>query len=207
MVKDGRPIAICNWNERGDRIVTELHAAEAEPGTEIVIVTDKPVDESELRKKKEYENVYFIRSDPQLHDVLRRAQITQANSVIILADGRTPAADARSALIALAIPTLWEEEEAERKKKAKRQREDVSGAQGSKQDAAPCPHIIVEAVNQRKSQHLKDAGADEVICAADYGLGILAQCAIEAKLSFVYQRLLTYSGDTNEIYTVPRRGE
>ena len=46
-------------------------------------------------------------------------------------------------------------------------------------------------MNHRKSQHLKDAGVDEVVCAMDYGLGILAQCALHAKLSDAYNHLLT----------------
>ena len=42
----------------------------------------------------------------------------------------------------------------------------------------------------------------ETICAADFGLGILAQCALHAKLSEVYQDLLSYSADSNELYIV-----
>ncbi|MEM7827671.1 MAG: NAD-binding protein, partial [Candidatus Aenigmatarchaeota archaeon] len=173
-------IAICNWNVRGDRIIKEIHNPVVEPETEIIIVTDKKVDEQELRKSKEYEKVYFIAGDPTLHDVLRSARVHLAKSVIILADEECPDPDAKSALIALAITKL--EKELPRK-----------------------PHIVAEVVNHRKISHLLDAGVDEYVCAVDYGLGILAQSALYQKVSNIYQQLLSYSKDTNEIYIVPRQ--
>jgi len=64
------------------------------------------------------------------------------------------------------------------------------------------PHIVAEALDHRRIKHLKDAGVDEVICAHDFGLGILAQCSINPGLSTVYNSLLTCSDTTNEIYIV-----
>jgi len=92
----------------------------------------------------------------------------------LLSDEDSPDPDAKSALIALAICKLCERN----------------------------PHIVAEAQNHRKLEHLKDAGVDEVICSGDLGLGVLAQCALHAKLSTVYDQLLTYGDDTNEIYVV-----
>lgn len=169
-------IAICNWNDRGDRIIKELHAEQAEPDTRIVVLTTAEINEMELRKSKAYENVFFMRSDPTLHDVLETSDVHRARSVILLADEKSPDPDAESALIALAITRL--------------------AGEGAK------PHIVAEAMNHRKMEHLRDAGADEVVCATDYGLGVLAQCALNVKLSEVYHNLLTYSNDTNEIYIV-----
>ncbi len=169
-------IAICNWNERGDRIVKELHSALAEPDTEIVIVTDSEVNEELLRANDAYERVFFVKGDATLHDTLRAARVHLAKSVIILADEDAPDPDAKSTLVALALSRLCSE--------------------GSR------PHVVAEAVNHRKMAHLRDAGVSEVICSADYGLGVLAQCALHAKLSRVYENLLTYSEETNEIYMV-----
>jgi hypothetical protein len=47
-------------------------------------------------------------------------------------------------------------------------------------------------------QHLRDAGADDVIMCADYAIGILAQSALNEKLSDVYHDLLTYREHTTE---------
>lgn len=169
--------AICNWNDGGDKIIKEIHAPQGEPETEIIVVTDKELNEVELRKSPEYEKVYFIKSDPTLHSVLMGSRVHLAKSVIILADNQCPDPDAKTALIALAITKL---ERGEVRK----------------------PHIVAEVINHRKIEHLRDAGVDEWICATNYGLGIIAQCAMHQKLSEVYQRLLHYSKETNEIYMV-----
>lgn len=59
-------------------------------------------------------------------------------------------------------------------------------------------------MNSDNSQHLKDAGADETICTAEIGVGILAHCAVNKQLSVVYKDLLTYSFEGNEIYIIPQ---
>jgi voltage-gated potassium channel len=172
-----RHIIMCNWNDRGDRIIKEIHSSLAEPETEIVVITDKEINEEELRSSSAYEKVYFIRSDPTLHDVLRKARAHLAKSIIILAHSDCSDPDAMTALISLAITKL--EKGLPRK-----------------------PHIVAEVMNHHKIQHLLDAGVDEWVCSTDYGLGIIAQCALYGKLSEVYQQLLTYSKETNEIYMV-----
>jgi voltage-gated potassium channel len=170
-------IIICNWNDRGDRIVKEIHSPLASPESQIITITEKELNEEELRSSSAYEKVYFVRSDPTLHEVLKRTRAHLAKSVIILADTNCSDPDAKTALIALAITKL--EKGMEHK-----------------------PHIVAEVMNHHKIQHLLDAGVDEWVCSSDYGLGIIAQCALYGKLSDVYQQLLTYSKDTNEIYLI-----
>jgi Trk K+ transport system NAD-binding subunit len=170
-------IVMCNWHDRGDRIIKELHSPLAAPETDIIVITEKDVNERELRLNPEYEKVFFIESDPTLHDVLKRARAHLATSVILLADDDVPDPDAKTALIALALAKLTK-------------------------DLPKKPHVIAEVMNHHKIEHLLDAGINEWVCSNDYGLGILAQSALYGKLSEVYQQLLTYSKDTNEIYMV-----
>jgi voltage-gated potassium channel len=172
-----RHIIICNWHEQGDRIVKELHSSLAAPDTDIIIVTEAAVDEAELRQSPEYERVYFIRSDPTMHEVLKRARAHHAKSVIVLSDPTCSDPDAKTALISLAITKL-------------------------ERDQPEKPHIVAEVCNPHKIQHLVDAGVDEWVCSTDYSLGIIAQAALYGKISTVYQQLLTYSAETNEIYLV-----
>lgn len=178
-------IIICNWNARGDRVVKELHGAR-KPPPNIVVLTDSEVVEETLRSNHYYDTVTFVRRDPQLHCTLTEARVYDAESIVILADEDSHDPDAISALIALAISSIC-------KKK------------GISKKTGKGPHIVAEAVNHRKKPHLKDAGVDEVICPADYGLGVLAQSAVNYNLSDVYDRLLTYSKDTNEIYILDRK--
>lgn len=172
-----RHIVICNWHQRADRIIKELHSPLAAPETDLIIITEQPVNEPELRQSPEYEKVFFVESNPALHEVLKRARAHEAHSVMILTDEAYSDPDAKTALIALALTRLTK-------------------------DASHTPHVIAEVVNHHKVLHLLDAGVDEWVCSTDYGLGILAQSALYGKLSEVYQQLLTYSSDTNEIYMV-----
>jgi voltage-gated potassium channel len=172
-----RHIVMCNWHDSGDRIIKELHSTLAAPDTDIIVITEADLNEPELRQSPEYERVYFIKSDPTMHEVLKRARAHYAKSVIILADPTCSDPDAKTALISLAITKL-------------------------ERELSEKPHIIAEVTNPHKVQHLVDAGVDEWVCSTDYSLGILAQAALYGKISDVYQQLLTYSNETNEIYLV-----
>lgn len=173
-------IAICNWNDRADRIVSELHSEQGAPDSEIVIIANQKVNEAQYRGRIAYENVTFINSDPSLHDVLRVCNAHKARAVVIIADEEFHAEDpdGNSALIALAIRRLCNDDEIDP------------------------PHIVAEALDHRRIAHLRDAGVHEVVCAHDFGLGILAQSSLHPGLSEVYNRLLTYSDATNEIYMI-----
>ncbi|MEO0101919.1 MAG: NAD-binding protein [candidate division WOR-3 bacterium] len=167
-------------NERGDKIVNELHHPEAEPNTRIVILTSEKVNEEEIRRNDRYENVYFVYGDPTIHSSLEKgANAHLAKCVVILVDDKCPDPDGKTALIALAIEKL------------------------AKNKGLPSPRILAEVKNHRKIEHLIDAGVDEWICATDYGLGILAQCVFSPKLTEVYHQLLTFGEETCEIYFIP----
>ncbi len=170
-------IVICNWNERGKRVITELRHPEGRPDADVVIIDNKAVDEKELARMPGANKLYCIHDDPIRHGTLKNARVSAADTIIVLADNHSPDPDAKSAMIILALLS-----------ECKRRR----------------PHIITEVVNSDNSQHLSDAGANETICTTEIGVGILAHCALNKQLSAVYKDLLTYSFEGNEIYIIPR---
>jgi len=170
-------IVICNWNERGKRVVNELRHPEGRPDADIVIIDNKLLDEKELHRLPAFHKVYCIQEDPIRHGTLKSARVSLADTVIVLGDDQSPDPDAKSAMIILALLS-----------ECKKRR----------------PHIIAEVMNSDNSQHLRDAGADETICTTEIGVGILAHCAVNKQLSVVYKDLLTYSFEGNEIYIVPQ---
>jgi TRAP transporter TAXI family solute receptor len=174
-------ILIFHWNYRGEKIVEEIHDPVAFPKTPIIVLSEERVDEEQYERRSEFHNVQFVSGDVLNKKFLRFVNAHNARSIIILADDRCQDPDGKSALIALAIDILSQE---------------VHSEDGRK------PHIVAEVMNHRKTEHLKDAGVDETVCATDYGLGILAQSAMYEKLSQVYDQLLEYSKDTNEIYAL-----
>ena len=203
-------IVICNWSSKCEKIIKELHAPDAAPDIDIIVISSKrPVDEKVLRSnnQKEYSNVEFRESDPTFHQVLKGANAHVAKSVMILANEDSTDPDAEAGLIALAITSIWKQRiknEVSRRTKptaTETEKDNITKRVQLEEDFKK-PHIVAEVVNHRKAEHLLDAGVDEIICATDYGIGLLAQCTLYEKLSTAYQQLLTYSKDTCEIYLV-----
>ena len=168
-------IVICHWHENGDHIIKELHAEQAEPNLNIIVITESDINEIALRKKRYYKHVFFLYGDPGQNNILEEAGIFKARSIIILSDPADSDPDAQSVMITLAITRCDKK-------------------------ISDTLRIIAEVTDHQKSQHLRDAGVSELICATDFSFGILSQTALYTKMSEVYKQLLSYSGDTNEIY-------
>ncbi len=217
-------IILINWSPKAEKIVQEIHDPVASPDTLILVLDEKNVDENQYQGREEYQKVQFVSGDIINKRFLRLVGVHNARSIIILADESHQDPDARTALIALAINSLCNDYSVHKCQECGREFTvmEESGKHNGKYsgdgsssgvecpgcrservniiDKGRRPHIVAETKNHRKMSHLKAAGIDEIICSSDYGIGILAQCAIYNKLSEVYHDLLTYSDDTNEIY-------
>lgn len=180
--KLGEHIVICNWNEKGEPVIMQLHAAIVRDKRPVVIVSDD-TDAIDFKEKEEFaelEDVYLIKGDPSNEVVLKRANIQDAFSAIVLADPEQgKLSDAKSILVCMAVNHVCKE--LGRKK----------------------PNIVVEVVDPRNVPHFERAGADEVVSSGEFGLRLLAQAALSHGLSEVYNDLLTVSADTNEVYLKP----
>jgi voltage-gated potassium channel len=65
------------------------------------------------------------------------------------------------------------------------------------------PNIAVECRTLSNRNHLKRAGADEIISSDDLGLRLLAMASLFHGMTHFYQELLTVGRDANEIYLLP----
>jgi voltage-gated potassium channel len=173
-------IIICNWNEKAPFIVRQLLEGTQNNERDIVIISTEAIDN--LRDFSERDNLYFIQADPTHHATLEKYNALRAKSVILLADSESEGPDEKNALIALAIKHL---------EHTPNQRKDI--------------YVVGELVRLDRYRHLKEAGVDEVISARDYSSGIIAQSALFQNMSAVYQQLLTYTDDTNELYFIEPR--
>jgi voltage-gated potassium channel len=170
-------IVVCNWNSRAEEIVQQLFESRVNKQLDIVVVSASPIDDMELSEEYK-EHFYFVHNDPTQHSVLSSVNAHKAQSIIILADDKSESPDDKSVLIALAVKHL----------------ESTSNKN---------LHVVAELININRKRHLEDAGADEIVCSMSYSSGIIAQSALFKNMSEIYQRLLSYSDDTNEIYFVP----
>lgn len=167
-------IVICNWNEKGDAIIKELHSSVHKVKKPIVIITKNPqiIPSS---AEEEYEKVFIISGDPTDENILKRASLESADSAIVLSDfDRGEYADAYSIIIALAI-------------------------EGINKDI----YTIVELQKSRNKIHFKNSYVDEIICVEEITEKLAAQSTLNHGISYVYLHLLSATLDTNEIYIIP----
>ena len=179
-----RHIAICNWSKRGEKVIEELHHPTAEPDTDILILTDTEVNETELRdKSKRYANVYFIKGKPTSYETLKSARVNQAKSIIILSDAvdKNSEPDPKTIMTCLAIRQL---------------------SKDLKDDHQP--HIIAELMERANRKMALDAGANEIVSAGFYRTGIMLQSAIYHNLSDIFHELLIYEQNSSSIYIIEK---
>ena len=165
---------ICNWSDKADTVIRELHSPVIHHKPPIVVITDQP-ERMPTSSDPAYDAVFTVVGDPTDPSVLRRAGILTADTAIILADEREGKfADTKSVLIALAIEAIQ-----------------------------PRVYTVVELLDSRNESQFQHTHVDEIVCVDTLAEKLLAQASLVHGVSQVYLHLLTASKDTNEIYFVP----
>jgi voltage-gated potassium channel len=173
-------LVLCNWSPRALDWIREVHSDIVTDKRPVVIVHDTP-DEVVLPDKQDeaaFNDVYIVKGDPANEVILRRAKVAQAHSVVILSDDRQDQhADGKTIVCCIAVKNVCVPE---------RQ-----------------PNIVAECQDPKYRLHMRKAGADEVISAADFGLRLIARASLFHGMTRVYQELLSVRRDANEMYLVP----
>jgi voltage-gated potassium channel len=173
-------LVLCNWSPRALDWIREVHSGIVNDQRPIVIVHDTP-DEVVLPDKNDeaaFNDVYIVKGEPLNEVILRRARVPQAHSVVIFSDDREVRhADGKTIVCCIAVKNVCKQE---------RQ-----------------PNIVVECQDPKYRPHMRKAGADEVISAADFGLRLMARASLFHGMTRVYQELLSVRRDANEMYMVP----
>ena len=173
-------LVLCNWSPRALDWIREVHSGIVIDKRPVVIVHDNP-DEVVLPDKQDeaaFDDVYIVKGDPANEVILRRAKVPKAHSVVILSDDRQEQhADGKTIVCCIAVKSVF--------------------ATGHE------PNIVVECQDPKYRAHMRKAGADEVISAADFGLRLMARASLFHGMTRVYQELLSVRRDANEMYLVP----
>jgi Trk K+ transport system NAD-binding subunit len=187
-------VVFVNWNEQAEQIVEQLHGPDIEEKRTILIIT---MDEKlTLPTRTAFNQCILVCGDPTDQKLLAEARVSEAHSVVILSAGSlvketrgkpgmdTEVADAKTILTILAIRSLATElTKPENQRRA----------------------ITAEVMNGKNLEAAKVAGRGgrtEVICAESVGANLFAQCALTPGLAVVFEDLLTFAPDTDEIYKV-----
>jgi len=173
-------LVLCNWSPRALDWIREVHSGIVPDKRPVVIIHDAP-DEVLLPDKQDdaaFNDVYIVKGEAANEVILRRARVAQAHSVVILSDDRQHQhADGNTIVCCIAVKNVCVKE---------RQ-----------------PNIVAECQDPKYRSHMRKAGADEVISAADFGLRLMARASLFHGMTRVYQELLSVRRDANEMYLVP----
>ena len=170
-------LVLCNWAPRALDWIQEVHSKIIQEKRPVVIIHDDPeqIDLPDKQEDAAFNDVYIVKGDPTNEVILRRARVPRAFSVIILSDDRQgDHADGKTILTCIALQNLCKTE--------------------------PRPNISVECRNPLNRNHLRKAGADEIISSDELGLRLLARSSLYHGMTSVYQELLTVGRDANEMY-------
>jgi voltage-gated potassium channel len=193
-------IIICNWNDKAATVIEQLLNCKPKNPYKVVVITQKALNDRiktdieqkclELAKKNKLNSiegqVEFHTGDPRSKNIWKKFNVPAAKSIVLLACNNSPLPDNRNTEIALIIQKIY-------KKQTKDQQ---------KSDLSEKIHIVAEIINPALCKHLKNAGVSEIISESNYRVGLISQSAISSGIASVYDKLLQYSDETNEIYFI-----
>jgi voltage-gated potassium channel len=192
---------ICNWDLRAFTIIHELRNIEPGDPIPIVVLADDAANTRFHGRKEDdryFEDVYKVSGSPTDERALRRANAQDARCVIVLASedatgdvpGKAPgrnglrvSADARSLMTLLALRKISTEHE------------------------LSFVHTVVEILDPKNVEMAHNISGDdnwvEVVSAPEIETRLIAQSAYTPGLVGFYRDLLSFTEDTNEIYSIP----
>lgn len=187
-------IVICNWNSKGYEIIKQHHDSVIKEQKTIVIISDFadkiPILNSGVPRRI-FKKVFAIKGKTTNKTVLLKASITNADTVIILAEDegkflfqkkneysniKQPflrLKDAKTILTGMLIESINSE-----------------------------IHTITELVNKENKIYLERTHIDEIISMDDISSKLISQTTLNPGLNKLYLSLLTASKNSNEIYIV-----
>jgi voltage-gated potassium channel len=171
-------ILILGSNSHLDNVVRQVHAATN--GQHYILIVSPDADQLMITDPEVYKMVFGLAGDPVRLDILEAAYVDEAFRVIILADENADQPrhllDGEKLMQMLAVVG---------------QRRQVP--------------IVVEVLDPDSASDaaaLGDIGV-EFLLVRHYGEGLISQAVLNPGVTKVYTQLMTFTSDTNEVYTVP----
>ena len=170
-------VVICGWNQHTEEVLQGLTTYGPRDDVHIVLINELPVDDIEpLRLKYHHYQLKFLRGNFIHEDVLIRANITKAKSVLIMADQSggqlRERIDEKTTLTALTVKAM-----------------------------APNVKIIVELIDGENRPHLKRANVDDIIVRGEHIGSLLASAINSPGIPKAISGMIAL-GDKNKLWRV-----
>jgi len=168
------------WNSQAERLLKNFNKTISNESNnlEIVLLNELNVESiSEFKSiyETDYMKIYFVKGQPTSMEALKRANIGDAKTAIVLADtssgGTFETADEKTIIVAAAI-----------------------------KDLAPKVKIVVQLNKSENITHLKRYGVEDVIIESDFSGYLLTNAPFSPGIPMIARELMTYNGK-NLIHT------
>lgn len=176
-------VVVCNWNARSNSLVRALHSdllGRCEDNWFPIVVLSEHCES--FPDEGCFEDTFYIPGSPLSEAMLKRANLEDATTAIIVSDDNAANPDDHTLMIALRLRSYLQK--------------------------AGVDHVrvvaeVMEPENAASFRRTTVTGLHEVVCEREIDLRTLAQTGISAGLTIVLQQLLEYTEGTSEVYTVP----
>jgi voltage-gated potassium channel len=166
-----RHFVVCGWKNEMVSVLEDILSMNPGLSDEdiVVVSTVEPEKVENLRSHPSLRNVRFVRGDYVDENVLLRANVKQADKVLVLADTSSEASDqevdARTVMTVLTVKTI-------------------------SKDIYTC----VELIDSKFKRYLENVHCDEIILSREYNRILLANATAASGISHIVQGMLNVEG-------------
>lgn len=158
------------WSPHAERVLSQLRSPDLVKKPQVVVTA--PKNSRAEFKESTLKNVWLVEGDLASQDTLERADIDKARSVVIFSGSEASRlGDMASVSYLMAI-------------------------EKSAQDI----HTIVELHQQKNFEYLTHRKADEIVTPEIVGERMVTQCTVSPGLMDIYDELLSFGRDSQEVY-------
>ena len=179
-------VVICNWNTQAQRVVETIHSellAADESKWKPVVVVAEGVEA--FPDSPRYEDTLLVPGSPLNTRLLRRANVQDAHTVIIVADRALASPDDQTLQIALSIRSIL---------------------RSAERHVAHEPRVTAEVLDSKRAPNFRKralTGIHEVVCETDLSVRVLAQTNLSPGLTYLLSDVLEFDRNENDIYMIP----
>jgi len=175
-------LVVCGWKNEMVSVLEDILSFNPDFSDEDIVVVSavEPEKMENLRSHPSLQNVRFVRGDYVEENVLLRANVKQADKVLVLADTSSQASDqevdARTVMTVLTVKTI-------------------------SKDIYTC----VELIDSKFKRYLENVHCDEIILSREYNRILLANATAASGISHIVQDMLNVEGGRLVTKSVPSR--
>lgn len=200
-------VVVIGWKTNTPQFLQELIVAQKSSHRtfqKIICIVENPEEliskSTVLKDLQALRHIDFVNGDAREEKVLSKANVQNANTVILLAEDNSVAADEKTLLRALTISRYCREMISNQEKVNSKKTivyDEVFKIHNLKNSI----YTIAEVNDKKYSEDLRKSGVNEIINISEYSKNILTQSLLNHGVSKVLDEVLTYN-EFNEFYTI-----